>query len=425
MKHFYRLMLVFAVVLGVYAALSVVATFSQLADAADRLMAGAGTPVFWVLLLAFVGLVAWPTILMMRLPRMQLPPRDTSEPAYSRHQSWLKKHLSAHPDMQVQTLARRDDLPSAMGVLDEQARRLIQQTAGGVFISTALIQNGRLDGLVMLGMQLKLIGQLAALYRLRPTPRQITYLYGNVAGTMLLSSQLDDLDFKELAAPIVSSVAPSLATAIPGMQGVGQLLVNSMASGSANAFLTLRVGLIAQAYCMPSVEPAQAEVRQSATRLALAMLGTIAREQGQKIALGVWGSVKQGTVDTVQSATQGVRRATKAAKETVKATTTTVADTVVSTADGVITVAVAGTQAVLDTGVKVGKGAVEAAQSAGEATAETAVKATAAIGSSSIKGAKAVADVGEAAIESAGKLFKRKSGNAAAPPDDTKQIGLL
>ena len=418
MKHLYRLLLVLALVLGVYATLAVVATFSQLADAADRLMAGAGTPVFWVLLLVFVGLVTWPVMLMLRLPRMRKPPRDVSEPAYSRHQAWLKKHLSVHPDPQVQALARQDDLPAALGSLDEQARRLIQQTAGGVFVSTALIQNGRLDGLVMLGMQLKLIWQLAALYRLRPTPRQITYLYGNVAGTMLLSSQLDDVDFAELASPIVASVAPSLATAMPGMQGIGQLLVNSIASGSANAFLTLRVGLIAQAYCMPSVEPAQEHVRQSATRQALVMLGTITKEQGQKVAKGVWNGVKQGAADTVEGATQGARKATRAATETVKETATKtktkVADTVVSTAEGVTKVAKTGGQAVRDTGVKVAK-----------ATADTAIKAADVVGSTAVKGVKSVADLGETALESTGKLFKRKSKDDNDSPKDNQQGSLL
>lgn len=418
MKHLYRLMLVLALVLGVYVTLAVVATFSQLADAADRLVAGAGTPVFWGLLLVFVGLVAWPVVLMLRLPRMHPPPWEISEPAYSRHQVWLKKHLSAHPDMQVQTLARRDDLTGAMGVLDKQARRLIQQTAGGVFVSTTLIQNGRLDGLVVLGMQLKLIWQLAALYRLRPTPRQITYLYGNVAGTLLLSSQLDEVDFAELASPIVASVAPSLATAVPGMQGIGQLLVNSIASGSANAFLTLRVGLIAQAYCMPSVEPAQEHVRQSATRQALVMLGTITKEQGQKVAKGVWNGFKQGAADTVEGAAQGARKATRVATETVKETATQtktkVADAVVSTAEGVAKVAMTGGQTVRDTGVKVAK-----------ATADTAIKAADVVGSTAVKGVKSVADMGETALESTGKLFKRKSKDGKDSPEDNQQGSLL
>lgn len=424
MKQIYRLMLVFSVVLGVYAALTVVATFSQLADAADRLLSGAGTPVFWGLLLVFVGLVAWPVALMMRLPRMLPPPKDTSEPAYSLHQAWLKKHLSEHPDMQVQTFARRDDFPAALGVLDEQARRLIHQTAGGVFVSTALIQNGRLDGLVMLGMQLKLIWQLAALYRLRPTPRQITYLYGNVAGAMLLSNQLDDLDFAELASPIVTSVAPSMATAMPGMQGIGQLLVNSIASGSANAFLTLRVGLIAQAYCVPSVEPSPADVRQSATRQALTMLGAITREQGQKVAKGVWDSVKDATVDTLQNMTQTVSKATQAATETVKTTatqtTTMVANAVVVAAEEVANAAATGGQAVLGTGAKLGKVTVEIAKNASKATAETAVNTADAVSNATKKGARSVAELGEAAIESIGKPFKRKSRNEEASPQDTK-----
>lgn len=285
---------------------------------------------------------------------MKRPPADDSEPAYSQHQTWLKQHLSNHPDMQVQTLARRDDVPGALGLLDEQARRLIQQTAGGVFVSTALIQNGRLDALLMLGMQMKLIWQLAALYRLRPTPRQITYLYGNVAGTLLLSSQLDDVDFAELASPIVASVAPSLAGAAPGMQGIGQLLVNSIASGSANAFLTLRVGLIAKAYCMPSLEPAQSSVRLSATREALNLLGTITREQGQKVAKGVWRGVKQGTVETIQSAAQTTSNAARQTSDAAMQTASKVAGkttaTTMAAAQATAEIVKAGSRTVVNAG---------------------------------------------------------------------------
>lgn len=76
MKHISRLLTGLAVVLVVYAAMAVVATFSQLADVADWFYSGAGTPVFWSLTLVFAGLAAWPLVLFLKLPRMKLPPTD-------------------------------------------------------------------------------------------------------------------------------------------------------------------------------------------------------------------------------------------------------------------------------------------------------------------------------------------------------------
>ena len=126
---------------------------------------------------------------------------------------------------------------------------------------------------------------------------------------MLLSTNLEDVNFAELASPIVNSVAPSLVSAVPGLQGIGNLLVNSLANGSANAFLTLRVGLIAKAYCAPLVEPDPREVRRSATTTALALLRDIVKEYGSSVAKGVWSGVTSVVGKTAGSAIAGTKKA--------------------------------------------------------------------------------------------------------------------
>lgn len=424
MKHVTRFLLGLAIVLVAYAALALVATFSQLADAADRMFAGAGTPVFWGLAASFAGLIAWPLVVYWRLPRMRVPPDDESEPAYSEHIKWLTAHLSRHPDAPIQLLALRHDLDGAMALLDQETHRLVKQTAGGVFVSTALIQNGRLDGLLMLGMQLKLVWQLAALYGLRPTPRQLVYLYGNVAGTLLLASQLDDIDFAELASPIVASVAPSIAAAAPGMQGIGHLLVNSMASGAANAFLTLRVGLIAKAYCAPKVRPVKQELRTQATREALSMLGIITKEQGTRVAQGVWRGLKTGATQTIQTVTKGsqemAQQATDAVREAVggafdstaqalKKSTQVASEAVTQAAKSTVNAAATGGQAVFESTVKAGKSVASGVTEIGHAAASTAGQVANRVGSSVTDGAKSMAKAGSSTLDAAGKLLKRSS----------------
>ena len=380
MKYVTRLLLGLAVVLGGYAVLAAVATFSQLADAADRLYAGAGQSVFWLLVVVFGSLVVWPLVLMLRLPRMKRPPKDTSEPGYSRHRAWLCRHLAHHPDTQVRSLALGNDLPGALAHIERQADSLIKRTASGVFVSTALIQNGRLDGLVMLGAQLKLIWQLATLYRLRPTPGQLTYLYGNVAGTMLLSSQLDEVDFAELASPIVASVAPSLATSAPGLQGIGNLLVNSIANGSANAFLTLRVGMMAKAYCAPLIEPEPHEVRSQATKAALALLGTITKEEGARVARGVWNGVKRNAGDALSGTIKGTQQAARDAADAVSGVVSGVVsgtrDTVVKSARVVTSASTQTADAVVTRVSDHGKVFVEGIVDAGQATGKALRGAT-------------------------------------------------
>ena len=294
---------------ALYVVASVLATFTQLAASADRIYQGAGQPVFWTLLVAFTGLLLYPLVLLLQMPKAMRPPHDKSEPAYSQYRNWLRQHLSDSKRTDIETLLQENNVEGALDVLNREADLLVRNTAGGVFVSTAMIQNGRLDGLVMLASQLRLVWKVASLYNLRPSPRQLWYLYSNVGGTMLLSTNLEDVNFAELASPIVNSVAPSLVSAVPGLQGIGNLLVNSLANGSANAFLTLRVGLIAKAYCAPLVEPDPREVRKSATIAALALLRDIAKENGSAVAKGVWSGVTGVVGKTASSAVAGTKRA--------------------------------------------------------------------------------------------------------------------
>ena len=67
----------------------------------------------------------------------------------------------------------------------------------------------------------------------------------------------------------------SAATSIPGFQTASTLLVNSVLTGSANAFLTLRVGMIARRYCSSLVVEDRRALRRSASAQAAVLLGSI------------------------------------------------------------------------------------------------------------------------------------------------------
>lgn len=311
-KVFVKVLAVVSVVVALYAVAAVVATFTQLAAAADRVHLGAGQPLFWSLLALFGALLLYPLVLLLRLPKAMQPPEDASSPDHAVYRDWLERHLAQHPDAAVAALASSGDVPAALQALSARADEFIRGTASNVFVSTALMQNGRLDGLVVLATQLRLIWQIGALYNLRPSPRQLWYLYSNVGGAMLVAAQLEELDFTELAGPLVSSVVPSLAAAVPGLQGVGNLLVNSLANGSANAFLTLRVGLIAKSYCAPLARPERAAVRKSATVAALSMLGAITQEKGGQIVKSVWAGAGSAVGKAAGAVVGGAKRATSA-----------------------------------------------------------------------------------------------------------------
>lgn len=280
---------------------------SQVADAADRIEPGLGQIVFWALVILFVIVIVSPVVLYLRLPAALIPPAEAAGPEYEEYLARLRRRLAANPRLRGRDLESDEELAAALADLGTEAERIVRDTAKMVFISTALMQNGRLDGAVVLATQVRMVWQVASVYYQRPSPRQLLYLYSNVGVTALLAASLDDIDFAELVTPIVVSVVPSLKGAVPGLQGMSTLLVNSLASGSANAFLTLRVGAVARQYCEATSTLSRPAVRRSATTAAASHVGRIARENGLLVVKGTWRAVKNAAGGSLDSALQGTR----------------------------------------------------------------------------------------------------------------------
>jgi len=304
-----RLLWMLAVALIVWCGVFAVAMVSQLADAADRLHLGAGQPVFWLLIGLLIASVLLPTVWLLRLPAALRYPEGGDALAVSEYQQRLRAHLARNPLLAGQAVDSDAAVGQALAQLREAAERETKRMAGSVLVSTALMQNGRLDGLVVLASQIQLVWRIARIYGLRPSFKQMSYLYGNVGASVLIASGLEDVDFAELTAPIVQAATPAAVGSIPGLGGMGNLLTNSLASGAANAFLTLRVGLIAGAYCAPQQAPERQAIKQSATHRAAQLLGSIVKDSGTQITQAVYGRIKHGVLNTAQAAADSVKQA--------------------------------------------------------------------------------------------------------------------
>ena len=304
-----RLLWILATSMVVWCGIFAVAMVSQLADAADRLHAGSGQAVFCGLIGLLVATVLLPTFWIMRLPAALRYPDDADLTAVNEYQQRLRAHLARNPLLTGQTLDNDEAVAQALTQLREAAERETQRMAGSVLVSTALMQNGRLDGLVVLACQIQLVWRIARIYGLRPSFKQMSYLYGNVGASVLIASGLEEVDFAELTAPIVQAATPAAVGSIPGLGGMGNLLTNSLASGAANAFLTLRVGLIADAYCAPQHAPQRQAIKQGATRRAAQLLGKIVKDSGTQITQAVYGRIKHGVLSSAQAAVDGVKQA--------------------------------------------------------------------------------------------------------------------
>ncbi len=248
----------------------------QVVELAERLDPRFGLVALWSLLVAYAVLLLTPAYLWLRLPPALAPAKSAEGEEFERHLEALRKRLVRNPRLGEAPLATREDVERALTVLSEGSDELIRDAATRVFLTTAVSQSGRLDALLVLSAHTRLVWRVAHLYYQRPTLRDMTYLYANVAATAFMAGELEDIDVSEQVQPVLSAVLGSAVTAVPGFQMASTILVNSVLTGSANAFLTLRVGMIARKYCSTLVVEDRRVLRRSASAQAAMMLGGIA-----------------------------------------------------------------------------------------------------------------------------------------------------
>ena len=82
--------------------------------------------------------------------------------------------------------------------------------ASAVFLSTAVLQSGRLGVLVVLVAQTRLIWRVAHVYYQRPSVREFLQLYANVTSTAFIAAGLEDVDIDVLVSTILGSTVASI-----------------------------------------------------------------------------------------------------------------------------------------------------------------------------------------------------------------------
>ncbi len=253
-----------------------------------------GTVTLWGLLIAYGGLVGVPVEMVLRMPRPLVPPASGSGPEFDEHLKQLGERLSANPRVRLAAIRPFDrcGVEEALALLDEDANVIVTQLATTVFLTTAVSQSGRLDALLVLVAQSRMVWRIAHLYYQRPSLRELTHLYANVAATSFVAGELDDLELHQMIQPVVAGTLGAVGGVIPGFQVLTSIMVNSLLSGSANAFLTLRVGIIAKDYCGSLVTEPRTQVRRAATSEAARLLSGIVRESGARVRDAVWCEIK-------------------------------------------------------------------------------------------------------------------------------------
>jgi hypothetical protein len=306
-----RVITVLAVTVSVCLVSLIIAGVASLVSLADRIHPIAGTIVFWLVCLAAGLFALYYAIAYARLPAALGPPEEESGPKYDAYLQTVRARLATNPRTQDLPVVTKEEIEKTIGHLSTQADSVVRRTASTVFLSTALMQNGRLDGLIVLFTQIQMVGRIARIYVQRPSPREFVRLYANVAGTAFVASGLESLDLGEMVAPLAVSVVPALKGGIPGLSGISALLVKCVSNGAANAFLTLRVGEVARRYCELTSKCPPELIRKSATAAAVHHLGRIVRENGALVVKKIWAGTGRALIDSGVSKAEDIAGATR------------------------------------------------------------------------------------------------------------------
>ena len=263
-----------------------------------------------VLITLSVALIGWPFLLYLKLPKpLQLPANEQELISYRKR---LLRRLKTNKLLKLsgQVPSNEDEIEQSLDILDKAASKVIHDTATAVFLTTSVSQNGKLDAVTILATQSRMVWKIAHIYYQRPTLREITYLYANVAGASFLASEIEDLDISQQIEPVISSFLKSSAgKSIPVIGPTAHIVLDSLLEGSTNAFLTLRVGYIAKKYCGCNQVTTKSKLRKEAFFGATKELRTIIVESSGRIINGLAKATRKAGVDTLKSGWEGIKNA--------------------------------------------------------------------------------------------------------------------
>ena len=306
-KTIKNIALVFSAFIIFFLVLFVINQTAQLVELASHLSPILATGLLWFLIALYAVLLIAMALFFLRLPKPLSPPQNEAEPRFSRYLEALRKRLSANPRLAGYELSSRSGMEKALEDLGHKCDGIIRDSAEAVFVSTAISQSGRLDAIFVLTVNFRMIWRIAGVYSQRPALRDLIYLYANVAGSAFAAGELDEAEIANQIEPILSSALGALSFSVPGVQAASSIVISSIITGAANAFLTLRVGIIARRYCGSLVVIDRPTLRRSATAESAKLLGSIVRNGTTRISKALW-NASMGKVGGAFSGLTGMAR---------------------------------------------------------------------------------------------------------------------
>ncbi len=160
--------------------------------------------------------------------------------------------------------------------IKKEINKIIVKHAETVFLSTAISQNGRLDSLAVVTINLKLIKELVIKCGFRPSYPALGKLSFNVLTSAVIAEGMEDINLNELF--------PAKSVNVLGEIPFLKTLTGSFVQGVGNALLTLRVGILARNYLFMNLKGmTKNEIRRMAFAEAVTLLPSVLAESAKKL----------------------------------------------------------------------------------------------------------------------------------------------
>lgn len=124
--------------------------------------------------------------------------------------------------------------------IKKQINKVIRGHAKTVMVSTAISQNGRLDFITVIVVNIRMIKDLVVLCGFRPSYKNLAKLVINVFTTALIAEGLENIN--------ISDILPQSTMNMLGEIPLIRPIMSSVVEGVSNALLTLRIGVVTRKY---------------------------------------------------------------------------------------------------------------------------------------------------------------------------------
>jgi len=197
-------------------------------------------------------LILRPVMIILFSPTLSI--NTTVDCKKKRHGIYKKvaKRIIAHADISEETkkslsttMHNKDELRLALdnayrNEIRKKINKIIQKNAKTVMVSTAISQNGRLDFLTVVAVNLRMVKEIVQICGFRPSYRHLAKLTVNVFLTALIAEGLENLN--------IADILPQSSMNVIGEIPFLKPILSSVVQGISNALLTLRVGIVTRKY---------------------------------------------------------------------------------------------------------------------------------------------------------------------------------